>query len=456
MTDFAPEMGIGLVAVIVTAFMLLVAVSAELAPAGGLSGRGRWLLAAALGSGLLAFVFKLALIGLLSTGRVDRLLATLPDAVRPPPADSRSASAHWRATPQVWLALPERAPRPDGAPAGANAVALGKRLFFDTNLSRDRSLACASCHDLVEAGGADARPTAIGIDKQHGRRNTPTVWNAAFQTRLFWDGRADSLEAQASGPFVNPMEMGMPDMAAVVARIAADASYRSAFDDVFGAGQAITPARVTAAIAAFERTLITPDSRYDRFVRGDASALSAAEQRGMALFETIGCVQCHSGPNFSEASVFGSGAPFRLFPVHAPARYAALDLSSDTGIAAPGSPAGLWRVPSLRNVALTAPYFHNGSVDQLDEAVRIMAQTQLGWHLSSKEGLQASTRWSARTRTLSLVRPRLVTEIEVQDITAFLRALSSERLLAVQAQHTYDSSSASSDMRSGGLAAGMR
>jgi cytochrome c peroxidase len=455
MTDFAPEMGIGLMAVIVTAFMLLVAVTGELAPAGGLSGRGRWLLGAALGSGLLAFIFKLVLIGVLSTDTVDHLLARMPDADRPVPATPPIDTDRWRATPQVWQALPEHAPHPADAPDGAAAVALGERLFFDTNLSRDRTLACASCHDLVQAGGADGRPTAIGIDKQRGTRNAPTVWNAAFQARLFWDGRAGSLEAQAAGPFVNPVEMGMPDMAAVVARVAADASYRSAFAEVFGVQQPITPDRVAAAIAAYERTLITPDSRYDRFVRGDTTALTPAELRGMALFEAVGCVQCHSGPNFSEASVFGSGAPYRLFPVRTLARYTPLDLVADTGLARAGSRAGLWRVPSLRNVALTAPYFHNGSVDRLDEAVRIMAQTQLGWHLSSEDDTRASTWWSAPARTLAVVRPRLLTENDVQDITAFLKALSGERLLALRAGLAY-ASSASSDMRSGGLAAGMR
>jgi len=455
MTDFAPETGIGLVAVIVTSFVLLIAVTGELAPAGGVSGRGRWLLAAALGSGLLAFVFKLALIATVSTDSIDRLLAHLPDAQRHATTDRPTDPGRWRASRHVWQALPEQAPHPAGAPTGPDAVALGRRLFFDRNLSRDRSLACASCHDLVQAGGADGRRTSTGIDHQRGARNAPTVWNAAFQTRLFWDGRADSLDAQAAGPFVNPVEMGMPDMDAVVARVAADAGYRDAFARVFGTGQPITPSRLTAAIAAFERTLITPDSRYDRFVRGDGTALNAAELRGMALFESVGCLQCHSGPNFSEASVFGSGAPFRLFPAREIARYASLDLAADPGIAPAGSPAGLWRVPSLRNVALTAPYFHNGAVDQLDEAVRIMAQTQLGWHLSSEEGIRAKAWWSAPARTLAVVRPRLLSEEDVQDITAFLRTLSSDRLLALRAQRAYPSST-SSDMLSGGLAAGIR
>jgi cytochrome c peroxidase len=456
MTELTPEHGVGLVAVIVLAFMLLIAVTGELAPTGRLSSRGRWLLASALGSGLLAFVFKLALIASLSTDMLDRWLIGLPAATRPAPPLPRIDTERWRAEPQVWQALPEHAPRPAGAPYGPTAEALGKRLFFDTRLSRDRSLACASCHDLVQAGGADGRPMSTGIDAQRGTRNAPTVWNAAFQSRLFWDGRADSLEAQAAGPFVNPVEMGMPDMAAVVDRIAADPGYRQDFARVFGDRGPITPARVTAAIAAFERTLITPDSRYDRFVRGDASALSATELRGMALFETVGCIQCHSGPNFSEASVFGSGAPFRVFPSRVLARHARLNLSADTGLAPAGSPAGVWRVPSLRNVALTAPYFHNGAVARLEDAVRIMAQTQLGWHLSSEDDIRTSAWWSAPARRLATVRPRVLSEIDVQDITAFLRALSSESLLALRADGGDESASRPSDRPSGGLSAGMR
>ena len=220
----------------------------------------------------------------------------------------------------------------------------------------------------------------------------------------------------------------MPSLEALVQRVREDATYREPFDNAFGAGRPITIDRIVAAIAAYERTLITPDAPYDRFVRGDASALSAAQLRGMELFQSVGCVQCHSGPNFSGASVFDKAPNTqRLFPVFASQRYVErYRLTGDVGANVTGNKQGIWRIPSLRNVALTAPYFHNGSVDSLAEAVRIMATVQRGKRVGASE---REIVWSQQDRTLSRAGAEPVSERDVQDIVAFLESLSSESLL---------------------------
>jgi cytochrome c peroxidase len=425
------ELDIGLLAVALGTTLLLLAVLRELAPAGGLTGRGRWLLAAALGSGVLAFAVKLTLVAWLVWLPLDAVprQAARQSAPAFEPADTEAVVGN---KPYVWQALPRVAPAPSGNAGTPEQVALGEQLFFDRNLSADRQLACASCHDLAQKAGADGRRTSLGIQGQVGARNAPTVINAAFQAWLFWDGRADSLEAQATGPLVNAVEMGMPSLQAVVQRVREDRRYAAAFRAAFPAAlpanpgdeSAITIERIAAAIAAFERTLITPDSPYDRFVGGDIRVLDAQAQRGMALFDAVGCTQCHGGPNFSSASVFEAGPAWRLFPAWPDAADPALQLARDPGLAPPGSTAGVWRVPSLRNVADTAPYFHNGAVDDLDEAVRIMARTQLGWQVVPGGDAVPLVRWKADQQTMALLAPRTLPESAVQDITVFLRALS--------------------------------
>lgn len=292
-------------------------------------------------------------------------------------------------------------PSPPDNPLTEQKVRLGRRLFEDKGLSLTREIACSSCHDLTAKAGADARTVALGIRGQSGRRNAPTVWNADFQVRLFWDGRAASLEEQALGPITNPVEMGMPSLAVVLGQLAADPSYVTEFADAFGgtaSPDAISADRLAMALAAFERTLITPDTPYDRFVRGDSGALSEQQLRGMALFETVGCVHCHAGPHFSGAGVFDGGAPYRAFPSLGQPELRHLNLDADSGLAAPGSSPGVWRIPSLRNVAVTAPYFHNGSVNDLREAVRIMARAQLGISVGESPALTSPRLVKAPTR----------------------------------------------------------
>ncbi|HEX8964271.1 MAG TPA: cytochrome c peroxidase [Rhodocyclaceae bacterium] len=425
-------LGIGAIAVLFAGIVLMPMVQFELGPSGRLAGRGRWLLTVALGMGVLAFLFKLSVIVAVSAlpqvviapliSGTNALVSAEPATPRLDPFAIVSVPPRY-----VWEALPERAPAPAGNPITPEKVALGERLFHDKALSRDRTLACASCHD-VATGGVDHRATSLGIDGQVGSRNAPTVWNAAFQNVLFWDGRAPSLEEQAKGPPVNSSEMGMPSLQAVARRVAADTSYRPDFDRAFGAGSPIDIEAIAAAIATYERTLITPDSPYDRFVRGDAKAMSPAALRGMALFESLGCVVCHSGPNFSGASLFDTAAPLRLFPGNPSAFDSRYGFIRDVGLAAPGSSRGVWRVPSLRNVALTGPYFHNGSVNDLAEAVRVMASAQLGRLMREDPRSGRFVVWSAPDRMLSSIDRSALTDPQVDDIVAFLKSLTGDRL----------------------------
>jgi cytochrome c peroxidase len=430
---------IGLVAVMAASSGLLFMVHAELAPLARLSGHKRLLLATALGSGILAFSVKLVIIigvALFPQYVVDPFLDRfeLPPQGETAPVPTEPPSYRWLALPDlqpapeapysdptyVWEILPEQAPAPADNPTTPEKAALGRRLFFDTSLSRDNTLSCASCHDLDRLAGGDGSATSLGIDGQRGNRNAPTVWNAAFQERLFWDGRAASLEEQAMGPPVNPVEMGMPSLQAVEERVRSKQDYRPLFSAAFGDDN-ITTDRIAKAIAAFERTLITGDTPYDRFVRGDLTALTPQQLRGMGLFQSVGCINCHFGPNFSAASLFDTTQPLRPFPTLPVPFQERYRLTEDTGAAPVVSGRGLWRVPSLRNVALTGPWLHNGAVTELEEVVRIMSSAQRGY-------TGRMLRWSDRDRVLLEQTQRKLREDEVQDIVAFLHALSSDRL----------------------------
>ncbi|WP_229476988.1 cytochrome-c peroxidase [Massilia rubra] len=245
-------------------------------------------------------------------------------------------------------------------------AAIGQRLFADTRLSGNRQLACASCHDLAR-NGADTRARSAGIKGRLTSLNTPTVFNAAFNFKQFWDGRADTLEHQIEIVVADPVEMGghWPE---VVARIGADPAYRRAFGAAYRAG--VTQATIVDALASFERTLITPASRFDRYLRGDARAISSAEKAGYAKFKQYGCVACHQGVNvggnmFQKFGVMGALPP----GAGAPGRFGVTGLAEDRQV---------FKVPSLRNVAETAPYFHDASAPTLDAAVDAMFTYQLG------------------------------------------------------------------------------
>lgn len=415
-------LSIGIPAILIGVFALGMMVHKELGPFVGLGPGGKWILTMALGMGVLAFTLKMSVALLLTQApenTVDRLgnNAFVHTALPHDENTSFLNPAPDRPRQYVWAALPAHAPEPADNPSNPAKVELGKQLFYEKQLSGDGALSCASCHNLDEKAGGDGRPTALGIAGQVGPRNVPTVWNAAFQSVLFWDGRAPSLEAQAKGPILNPIEMGLPTPAEAERRLNADPAYRAQFAKAFGDTQPVSFERIAQAIAAFERTLITPDSPYDRFVRGETGALSRAQLRGMALFESVGCVLCHRGPNFSDASLLGGETPRRFFPANATPYEDKYKLLTENG------ERGIWRVPSLRNVALTGPWLHNGSVDKLEEVVRIMTSAQLGRSTSL-------ITWLNQDSSLGKVDRTPLSDREVRDIVAFLKALSSDSLRA--------------------------
>jgi cytochrome c peroxidase len=281
----------------------------------------------------------------------------------------------------AFEALPETPPIPKDNPMTPAKIELGKQLFFDPRLSKDGTVSCNSCHNVM-ASGTDNRPVSVGVKAQTGGRSAPTVWNAAFLTTQFWDGRAATLEEQAKGPILNPIEMGMPDKEEVIRRVKAIPGYVEQFNDVFGGENPVNYDNLAKAIAAFERTLITPNSPFDRYVKGEKSALSDSAKRGMELVKSVGCTSCHTGPNFAGPKSLAMGEGFfQKFPAFPGSEYdKKYELLSDLGlysVTKNETDKNVWRVPTWRNVALTAPYFHNGSVKTLDEAVRVMGKTQL-------------------------------------------------------------------------------
>jgi cytochrome c peroxidase len=265
----------------------------------------------------------------------------------------------------------------DGLQAGR--VALGERLFHDPVLSRDRSISCASCHPL-ERGGADGLPRSPGVGGIPGHVNTPTVFNAAFNFVQFWDGRAATLEEQVAGPLHNPVEMDS-NWTEVIARLSADEAYRNDFAREYPE-QGITAETIAHAISAFERSLITPDSRFDRYLRGEPGTLSPDELEGYARFKLLGCSSCHQGVNVGGNLFQRFGVLGDYFADRGQATAADLGRFNVTGDEADRY---VFKVPGLRNVALTAPYFHDGSAQTLEEAVNVMARYQLGRTLSAED-----------------------------------------------------------------------
>jgi len=255
-------------------------------------------------------------------------------------------------------------------------VRLGERLFHDTQLSGDGTISCATCHAL-DKGGTDRAMVSTGINGQKGPINSPTVYNSANNFVQFWDGRAKDLEEQALGPVENPKEMG-ESWENVVKKIKADGSYTRAFEKLYGGD--VTKENIANAIAEFERSLITPDSAFDRYLKGDKSALSPLEVKGYALFEEKGCTSCHSGDYFG-------GDSYQQMPEEYFRDRGGLN-EADFGrynVTKDEDDRYFFKVPMLRNVAVTAPYFHDGNAKTLKEAVDIMAKYQLGITLTNSE-----------------------------------------------------------------------
>ena len=292
---------------------------------------------------------------------------------------------------ELFQAIPSEAPAlPDNAATPAK-VDLGRMLYFEPRLSQSHNISCNTCH-LVGMGGVDGRPTSLGHNWQLGGRNAPTVLNAVFNTAQFWDGRAADLEHQAGGPIANPVEMGITKEHAVD-QLNGIPGYVEAFKTAFpGEAEPITYTNIEAAIALFEATLITPASPFDRWLGGDDTALDAAQKQGLSIFIEKGCATCHNGINIGG----GMYAPFgvvqkpgwEFLPPGDRGRYEVTKTVEDDYV---------FKVPSLRNIELTAPYFHTGNAWDLRQAVAVMGQSQLG---------------------------EVLTEPEIDQVTAFLRALT--------------------------------
>jgi len=291
----------------------------------------------------------------------------------------------------LFRPIPSTPPEMKDNPTTAEKVELGRMLFFDPRLSKSGTISCNSCHNLG-MGGDDNLPTSVGHGWQKGPRNSPTVFNAVFNLAQFWDGRAADLKAQAKGPIQAGVEMAnVPDT--VVETLKSIPEYVRSFAKAFPRDQdPVDFDNVAAAIESYETTLITPDSRFDLYLKGDQKALNGQEQRGLRHFITKGCVSCHNGVNIGGAGYFPFGVVAKpsaeVRPEADRGRFAVTNTEADQYV---------FRASPLRNVAITAPYFHSGQVWDLKEAVAIMGSSQLGVKL---------------------------TEPEIDDITAFLHTLT--------------------------------
>jgi cytochrome c peroxidase len=269
-------------------------------------------------------------------------------------------------------------PLPLALSLDSRKVALGGRLFNDPRLSGDGSISCAHCHSL-DTGGVDRLPRSRGAGGKEGGINAPTVFNSGFNFRQFWDGRAETLEDQVDGPLQNPIEMAGTWPKALAA-IAEDPQYAAVFKAIYRDG--IQPRNVKDAIATFERSLITPNSRFDRFLRGDQTALSEEEQAGYDLFKQIGCTSCHQGLNIGGNMYQKLGIMEDYFAVRG--HITEVDLGR-FNITKREQDRYFFKVPTLRNVAQTPPYLHDGSAATLEDVVQVMARYQLGKKLKAVE-----------------------------------------------------------------------
>ena len=289
----------------------------------------------------------------------------------------------------MFSPLPAAVPSPTN-PASPAKVELGWRLYYESRLSADGSQSCNTCHPLG-AYGAQRVAVSTGVTGQKGGRNAPTVYNAAGHVAQFWDGRAPTVEEQAKGPILNPIEMAMPSPDVVMARLAAIPAYRTAFAAAFpGEAKPLTYDNVGKAIGVFERQLLTP-SRWDEYLKGDQAALTADEKRGLDTFLNAGCQACHSGP-YLGGQMFQRLGLVRPWPdTRDVGRLHVTGIRADSMV---------FKVPSLRNVAQTAPYFNAGSVASLDEGVRLMARHQLGQELTREQINSIMTFLKALTGTV--------------------------------------------------------
>lgn len=322
----------------------------------------------------------------------------------------------------VFKPLPELPPIPSDNPLTEEKIELGKQLFFDTRLSKNNNLSCNSCHN-VTGSGTDGQETPVGSTGKQHRRNSATVWNAGFHTSLHWDGEALSLEHQFSLHLVDPAILANSEQV-LEKRLNTIPGYKRQFAEVFGDDQ-ITVANIAKALATYQRTLVTARSPFDRYLQGDESAISVQAKRGFDTFKEVECGACHfyvnfAGPQPGIALQMGEGF-WELFPNTRGTEYEEkYDLITDDlgryNYTGDESHKIMWRVPSLRNIAITAPYFHNGKVKTLDEAVRVMAATELNRELDKQQVADIVEFLKSLTgRFPSQTLPRLPDDAGVED-----------------------------------------
>ena len=294
-------------------------------------------------------------------------------------------------------------PEPPDNPQTDAKIRLGQQLYFDKRLSFDNTISCASCHE-PKYGWADPHRFSEGVGHAKGNRNAPTVLNAAYNNYQFWDGRASSLEDQALGPIQNPVEMAMT-MSMALDRLKAIPAYVSQFQTVFGSEP--TDKTVAMAIAAFERTVVSKNSPFDKYVQGDTSAMSTAAIRGMRIFNGKGhCTACHSGPNFSDGGFHNLGIGYKDGEFKDVGRFKVTKNPKDMGA---------FKTPGLRSVALTAPYLHDGSEQTLEAVIELYDRGGI-----SNPNLDR------------LMVPLNLTEREKADLVEFLKALTGEAVAIIE------------------------
>lgn len=264
-------------------------------------------------------------------------------------------------------------------PTDAAKVALGFALYHDTRLSADNTISCATCHGL-NTGGVDRKQYSEGIDGQFGGVNAPTVYNSALNILQFWDGRAADLKEQAAGPPLNPVEMGCKSFDEICAALAEDKEFSKKFTEVYTDG--LTQSNITEAIAEFEKTLLTP-SRFDKYLMGDKSALTAEELDGYQLFKDNKCATCHVGVNLGGQSFEYMGIKLNYFD------YRGTELTDGDngrfGVTKNESDRHKFKTPTLRNVMITPPYMHDGTIATVEDAIQVMHQFQIGSNISDAE-----------------------------------------------------------------------
>jgi cytochrome c peroxidase len=290
---------------------------------------------------------------------------------------------------------------PKENPLTVEKIKLGRRLYFEKSLSIDGTVSCATCH-APEKGFSDDEPTSTGVGGKKGDRHSPTVVNRIFSAAQFWDGRAPSLEEQALGPVQNPVEMGMPDMKIVIEKLKSDPSYLESFKAAFPPDGAIAAENVGKAIASFERTILSGNSPYDRFMTGDKGAMSESAQRGMQVFKDEkkgNCETCHAGPNFTDENYNNIGVGMAAQNPDQ-GRYQVTRLEGHQGA---------FKTPTLRDVAMRGPYMHDGSQKTLEVVVDYYVK---GGH---------------RNKWLSpKIQPVRLSKQEQRDLVEFLKALSGQ------------------------------